>query len=268
VPRSTPLARRDRGMMQPVAPSSSENVRAVIVAGGRGTRLAPYTTVLPKPLMPLEDRPILDVVLTQLANAGIRQITISVGYLGGLLESWVRHAVDGRLPVRVEFLYEDEPLGTAGALANLEGVEDTIIAMNGDILTTLLPTDLLAAHRASGAVATVAMNVRTVPIEYGVLEVTERDGAMFLTGLREKPKLEVTVSMGVYAFEPVVLEYLERGARADFPDLLQRLIDDGRPVGCHRFDGYWRDIGNREDYGQAVEDFAADPDRFLGSRGS
>lgn len=239
------------------------DVEAVIVAGGRGARLAPYTTVLPKPLMPLEDRPILDVVLTQLANVGLRRVTISVGYLGSLLESWVRHAIEGRLPLKIEFLYEDEPLGTAGALANLKDTKATVLAMNGDILTTLSPRDLIAAHRSSRADATVAMNTRTVSIEYGVLEVEERDGATYLTGLSEKPKLEYTVSMGVYAFEPIVLEYLEKGVRTDFPDLLQRLIDDGRTVATYRHDGYWRDIGNNDDYAKAIEDYAEDPARFL-----
>jgi len=231
-------------------------MRVVIMAGGRGTRLAPYTAVLPKPLMPLGDRPIVDVLLRQLVAAGAEHVSISVGHLGGVIESWVRSE---RYDVPISFLYESEPLGTAGALRNAE-IDDTFVAMNGDVLTTLPFAELLARHRGSGAVATVAVTERTTQVEYGVVHV---DGAGAVARLEEKPRLRYTVSMGVYAFEPRIVELIDPGERVDFPDLLGRAMAAGETVAAHRFDGYWRDIGNPEDYGQAVADFEADPGRFI-----
>jgi NDP-mannose synthase len=236
-------------------------VHAVIMAGGRGSRLGTYTAVLPKPLMPLTDRPILDVVMHQLAASGVDRITISVGYLSGLLESWVRH--HGSAGVPVDFVYEEEPLGTAGALRNVEGLDDSFIALNGDILTTLDFAGLVATHRQEGAVATMATNRRTVDVQYGVVHTDDRGR---IERLEEKPTLHYTVSMGVYAMEPAIVELIAHGERIDFPDLLLRAIDRGHPVHTLPFDGYWRDIGNREDYEAAVEDFATAPERFMPRR--
>lgn len=241
----------------------SEAAEAVIVAGGRGTRLAPYTTVLPKPLMPVGDRPIIDIVLSQLDQAGLERVTISIGHLGALIEAWVTNGPDYKTPI--EFLYEDEPLGTAGALGNLKPRCDTILATNGDILTTLKAGELLAHHRKSGSIATVATNIREVPIEYGVITTEPADGLSKIVGLDEKPTHRFEVSMGIYAFDRSALKYIKPGEKIDFPDLLQRLIDDDRQVITYQFEGYWRDIGNTADYGQATEDFDADQSRFLPS---
>lgn len=234
-------------------------MRAVIMAGGLGSRLAPYTNILPKPLMPLNDRPIIDVILRQLVRAGVEGIEISVGHMGSLLESWVRHAPDYGVPV--SFLYEEVPLGTAGALSNVEAAEGTFIALNGDILTTLPFQDLVAQHLASGALATMAVNERSVQVEYGVVHA---DGDNRLLRLEEKPTLRYTVSMGVYAFDPAIVELIEPGERIDFPDLLARAMEQRRDVGVYPYDGYWRDIGNRDDYEAALVDFEADTQRFLG----
>lgn len=233
-------------------------MRAVIMAGGVGSRLAPLTTVLPKPLMPLTDRPIIDVLLRQLVDAQVEHVSISVGHLGGLIETWVTHDADYGVPI--SFLYEDTPLGTAGALRNLEDPGGTFLAMNGDILTTLPFADLVAQHEQRGAIATVAIKERTVGVEYGVVH-TDADGA--IVRLEEKPSLAFTVSMGVYAFDPRIITLIEPGERVDFPDLLLRAIDSGESVGTYRFDGYWRDIGNRDDYEAAVADFADDAARFV-----
>jgi NDP-sugar pyrophosphorylase family protein len=228
------------------------------MAGGRGTRLAPYTTVLPKPLMPLADRPVIDVVLRQLVRAGVEGVLISVGHLGSLLEAWIRSEADYGVPV--SFLYEDEPLGTAGALGNIESPEGTFLALNGDILTTLSFSELVDDHRASGAVATMAVKERTVEIEYGVVHIDDNGSVV---RLEEKPRLGYTVSMGVYAFEPAIVDHIARGERVDFPDLLVRAMEAGERVATYPFDGYWRDIGNRDDYEAAIADFGADPRRFV-----
>lgn len=228
------------------------------MAGGRGSRLAPYTTVLPKPLMPLDDRPILGVVLEQLVNAGVTGVTISVGHLAGLIESWIGH--QSHVDIPIGFVYEDEPLGTAGALANVDLPDGTFLAMNGDILTTLDFAALAAQQVGSTALATMATNVRTVDVQYGVVHT---DGRGRIERLEEKPQLSYTVSMGVYAMSPELVALIDKGERIDFPDLLLRAIEAGHEVATFPFDGYWRDIGNREDYEQAIADFAADRERYL-----
>lgn len=230
------------------------------MAGGVGSRLAPLTTVLPKPLMPLTDRPIIDVLLRQLVGADVEHVSISVGHLGGLIETWVTHDADYGVPI--SFLYEDQPLGTAGALRNVQDPGGTFLAMNGDILTTLPFADLVREHEQAGSIATVAIKERTVGVEYGVVH-TDEAGA--IVRLEEKPSLAFTVSMGIYAFDPRIIELIEPGERVDFPDLLLRAIGRGETVGTYRFDGYWRDIGNRDDYETAVADFAEDAGRFLRS---
>ncbi len=237
-------------------------LHAVIMAGGRGSRLAPYTTVLPKPLMPLSDRPILDVLLRQLVHAGVEHISISVGHLGGLIEAWVRHERDYGVPIH--FVYEDEPLGTAGALRNIERPPSTFLALNGDVLMTLAFGDLLAFSRQVGASATLAVQRRDVGVDYGVVRFDERG---HLEGLDEKPNLHFHCSMGVYALEPEVCDMIGEGESIDFPDLFTRITSADGVVGVYQHDGYWRDIGNRDDYEAAISDFAADPSRFIGGDG-
>jgi NDP-mannose synthase len=235
-------------------------VEAIIMAGGRGTRLAPYTTVLPKPLMPLCDRPILDVLLRQLVRDGVERVTISVSPLSGLIETWVRH--HGHYGIPVGFVYEDEPLGTAGALGNVERPKATFLALNGDVLTTLDFRDLVARNHETGAIATMATKRRAVDVEYGVVH-TDGDGRV--ARLEEKPQLGFLVSMGIYAMEPEVVDLIGAGERIDFPDLLVRAIGAGHEVNTLQYTGYWRDIGNRLDYEAAISEFEADPEQFLGA---
>jgi NDP-sugar pyrophosphorylase family protein len=208
--------------------------------------------------MPLHDRPIIEVILRQLVASGIESISISVGHLGGLIEAWVRNARDFGVPI--SFLYEEVPLGTAGALKQAAPEEGSFIALNGDILTTLSFGALAEAHASSRAIATVAVNERQVNIEYGVVH---HDPSQRLIGLEEKPTIRYTVSMGVYTFAARVADYIEVGERIDFPDLLLRMLEAGEHVAVFPFDGYWRDIGNRDDYAAAIDDFGATPDRFI-----
>jgi NDP-sugar pyrophosphorylase family protein len=238
-----------------------ERVHAVIMAGGRGTRLAPYTTVLPKPLMPLNDRPILDVLVRQLLRDGVQGITVSVSPLSGLIETWMRH--HGRYGIPINFVYEDAPLGTAGALRNISRPDFTFLALNGDVLTTLDVRDLVAHNRETGAIATMAIKRRTVDIEYGVVHA-DSDGRV--ERLEEKPRVEFTVSMGVYAMDPTIVDLIGDGERIDFPDLMVRAINAGHTVDTLQHEGYWRDIGNPADYEAAIVDFDANPEEFLGPR--
>lgn len=236
-------------------------MHAVIMAGGRGTRLAPYTTVLPKPLMPLGDRPILDVLLRQLVRDGADGITISLSPLSGLIESWVAH--QGDYGVQIGFVYEDAPLGTAGALRSVRSPASTFLALNGDVLTTLDFGDLIAHNRGTGAIATIATKRRSVDVEYGIVH-THEDGRV--DRLEEKPRLEFVVSMGVYAMEPELIDLIVPGERIDFPDLMSRAMQSGHDVQTLPYSGYWRDIGNRSDYEEAIAEFESAPANFLDRR--
>jgi len=233
-------------------------MRAVILAGGRGTRLLPYTTVFPKPLMPIGDMPILEVVLRQLKDAGITKVTMAVGHLAELLQAFFGDGT--RLGLEIGYSREDRPLGTVGPLTLIDGLQDTFLMMNGDILTTIDYAHLIQTHRASGAVATIATYVRQVKIDFGVLETNAADLVREYT---EKPVLDYRVSMGIYVFEPGILKYLTQGQYRDFPDLVKTLIADNKPVHSYPFTGYWLDMGRPDDYAKAVEEFEARRREFL-----
>jgi NDP-mannose synthase len=233
-------------------------MRAVVLAGGKGTRMAPYTTVLPKPLMPIGDMPILEVVLRQLKAAGIDQVTMSVGHLAHLLRAFFDDG--GRLGLRIDYAVEREPLGTVGPLALVDGLDQTFLLMNGDVLTDLDYRKLIDAHRARQAVATIATYVRDVRIDFGVLR-TDADGR--LTEYTEKPTLQYRVSMGIYVLEPAILRHVKKGLRLDFPDLIKTLIQNGENVVSYPFRGYWLDMGRPDDYERAVLEFEARKTDFL-----
>jgi NDP-sugar pyrophosphorylase family protein len=225
--------------------------KTIILAGGRGTRLAPYTSVLPKPLMPIGDRSILEVVVSQLADQGLTDITFSVGYLSHLIRAVFEHACDPRASVR--YVQEDAALGTAGPLRLIDGLDDAFVVMNGDVLTTLDFRDMIRVHKERGNVVTIATHERTVKINYGVLYVDPDDpDAQLIQAYEEKPEIASTVSMGIYVIEPRALEFLPPEGYFDFPDLVQELLAAGEPVGTYAHSGLWFDIGRQDDYEQAV----------------
>lgn len=228
------------------------NTKAVILAGGRGTRLAPLTSILPKPLMPVGNRAILEIVVRRLADCGITDVTFCVGYLSHL----IRAVFDGGVAngnqngdTRITYVQEQEALGTAAPLALVEGLDKTFIAMNGDVLTTLDYLAFLQHHRATGNALTIATHQRAIKIDYGILHV---DVGSRVRAFEEKPEISSVVSMGIYAMEPVILDYLPPGEPFDFPDLVGALLDAGEPVGAYTYDGLWFDIGRREEYARAV----------------
>lgn len=236
-------------------------MQAIILAGGKGRRLRPYTTVLPKPLMPLGDMPIIEVVLRQLAASGFDRVTVAVGYLAELL---MAYCGDGsKFGLSLKYSREEEPLGTAGPLALIDGLRhgDTFLVMNGDVLTSLDLRGLVQRHRASGAAATIATHQRQHQINYGIIESGEDDR---VTAYIEKPTYRYQVSMGIYVLEPTVLDFVPRGQYLDLPDLARQLMAAGRPVLAYPFDGYWLDIGRHDDYEQAVEEFEAMRPQLLG----
>jgi NDP-sugar pyrophosphorylase family protein len=226
-------------------------VKAVVLAGGRGTRLAPYTSVLPKPLMPIGNRSILELVLEQLAACGITDDTLCVGYLAHLIEAVLgNRRVDG---VEITYVHEREALGTAAPLRLVDGLESPFIAMNGDVLTTLDYAALLRYHRRSRNIFTIATHDRPTQLNYGVLQLGNGGSRNRVEAYLEKPEMTSIVSMGIYVLEPAALSYIPEEGHFDIPDLVQALLDNGERVGAYRYDGLWFDIGRREDYEQAVE---------------
>ncbi len=228
--------------------------RAVVLAGGKGKRLGPYTTVLPKPLLPVGDCAILEVVVRQLRTCGFADLTMAVGYLSHLVQAVMG---DGsRHGVSIEYHRESRPLGTVGPLATVENLDDTFLVMNGDVLTTLDYGRLYDLHREAGNALTVASHRRTVNIDYGVLHLGEAAGeTLRIEGFEEKPELGYVVSMGVYLMEPRVLDFIEPDEHMDLPDLVLRLIDAGEQVGSYAFEGFWLDIGRHDDYERAISEY-------------
>jgi NDP-sugar pyrophosphorylase family protein len=235
-----------------------QEMQVVILAGGRGTRLAPYTYVLPKPLMPLGEMPILEIVIRQLRKAGFRDITLAVGYLASLIEAYFG---DGsRLGVNIRYSFETEPLGTAGPLSLVKGIDDTFLVMNGDLLTTIDYTDLIEFHKDRNATATVGVYEKDVKIDLGVVETDSKNG---IISYIEKPMLSYNVSMGIYVMETKVLEYINPEEHLDLPELIRLLIAEGQIVIGYPFKGTWLDIGRQEDYAAAAELFANDYSTFI-----
>lgn len=233
-------------------------MKAVVLAGGRGTRLAPYTYILPKPLMPIGEMPILEVLLRQMKRAGVDEVILTVGHLASLLRSYFG---DGeRWDLRISYSYEDIPLGTAGPLALIQDLNDTFLVTNGDVLTTLELKELLAFHKQKGGAATIAAHRRQVKINLGVIQSNGDDD---VNGYIEKPVYDFTVSMGIYVFEPRVLKHIPRMQYLDFPDLVLKLIAEHERVSRYIFDGYWKDLGRPDDYEQANQDFAEMQSQFL-----
>jgi NDP-sugar pyrophosphorylase family protein len=228
-------------------------MKAVILAGGKGTRLAPYTTAFPKPLVPVGDMPILEIIIRQLAAAGFTEVTLTLGYLGELIRAYLAtHKSLGNL-LDLRFVDEEKPTGTAGSLRNVEGLDETFMVMNGDVLTTLDYRALVQAHRASGAVLTVSAHRKHVKVDLGVLKLA--DGSDRIIDYIEKPEYDYPVSMGVYVYEPEALAYIPQNQYFDFPSLVLELIRHGKPVHSYMSEARWLDIGRHEDYVLAQELF-------------
>lgn len=232
-------------------------MRAVILAGGKGTRLAPYTVAFPKPLMPLGDVPILEIVVRQLKHYGFTHVTMAVGHLSELIQAFFG---DGsKYGLAIDYSREDRPLGTAGPLKRIADLPENFLVMNGDLLTDLDYADLMRRHREQGNDATIGCYKKQVKIDLGVLE---RDGDGRIVDYKEKPTLGYEVSMGVYAFSRGVLAHVP-DSYFDFPDLVLELIRRGRPIRGYAFEGLWLDIGRADDYGKAIETFERERKRFL-----
>lgn len=230
-------------------------MQAVILAGGKGTRLRPYTVPLPKPLVPVGEHPILEVLLRQLRHHGFGDVVISTGHLAELIEAYCRGG--RRWGLKIRYVREETPLSTAGALKLVRGLAPHFLTLNGDVLTTLDPRALLEFHRRQRAMATVSVCARRHTVDFGVLDLT-RDGRV--RGYAEKPSFTHFVSMGINALDRRALRFIRPGEALGMPDLILRLVRAGQRVLAYRSRAQWLDIGRPDDY-QAAQDLFASPAR-------
>jgi NDP-mannose synthase len=234
-------------------------MKAIILAGGMGTRLVPYTTVFPKPLMPIDGMPILEVIVRQLAHFRIREMVFAVSQQSeSLLSAYFGNG--SRYGVDICCSKEEKPLGTAGPLSIIPNLPETFLVMNGDILTTLNYQKLIKYHHQNKGIVTIAMSQKEVHLELGVMEFNR---AHRLTRYIEKPTLSYAVSMGIYVFEKKVLEWIPSQRYLDFPRLIQKLIQQREKVVCYPSDDFWLDIGRHEDYEEAQKQFQRMREKLL-----
>jgi NDP-sugar pyrophosphorylase family protein len=235
-------------------------MQAIILAGGKGTRLRPYTTVLPKPMMPIGDMPILEILVRQLKQQGIDSIIIAVGYLHHIIESYFKNGEKYGLPI--SYSIEKGPLGTAGPMHLIfDELEENFIVLNGDLLTSINFKNIFNYHIRQNAAATIATFRRTVNIDYGVLELNQNSE---LTNYSEKPSFDYKVSMGINVFKKSAIKPLiQHGEYLDMPDLMMKLKQKNQKVFCYQEDCEWLDIGRLEDYSIAVETYESKKKKFL-----
>jgi NDP-mannose synthase len=222
-------------------------MHVAILAGGRGIRLRPYTTSIPKPLVPIgEEYAILDIILQQLKSQGFMRVTLAIGHLGALIRAFVG---DGsRWGLKVDYSEEEKPLSTIGPVLNfLDRLPEHFLIMNGDVLTNLDYADLLRQHVRSRAPVTVATYQRQVKIDFGTLETY--DG--HIVGFSEKPVIPYYVSMGVYAMSRSALTRYPKNVEFGFDNLMHDLLARKESPSVYHFDGYWLDIGRPDDYDEA-----------------
>ena len=235
-------------------------MRALILAGGKGSRLRPFTFTIPKPLVPIGEMPVLEILIRQLKGQGFERITISVGHLAGLIRAFCGDGSQWGIPI--DYVYEDQPLGTIGCLALLDDLRgtDRMLVINGDTLTDMSMAEAYAAHDGADAI-TICANRRSVGIDFGVLET---DGEGYLSTYTEKPTLHYKVSMGVNVVSAwAVGAYISRGERLDLPGLVEKLLAAGQRVRVREVEAYWLDLGRMQDLEEGERVFRANPQRFL-----
>lgn len=232
-------------------------MKAVILAGGEGTRLRPFTHMIPKPLMPIGETPIIEIILKQLKKSGFNNIIISTGYKENLIRMFLNGA-DKKYDLNIKYSHEDAPLGTVGSLSLIRNeLNDDFILMNGDTLCTVNYGKLMKYHKKSGSMATITLHKKEIKIDFGVVKLDGNDIIDYI----EKPTHSYFVSIGVYVFKPEVLKYIP-DEKLDFPDLIKILIKNNEKVGAYIFEDYWQDIGRHEDYVKANKDIEGIYDRL------
>ncbi len=233
-------------------------IQAVILAGGAGSRLRPYTTVLPKPLMPVGDVPIAEIIIRQLKFYGIRNIVISTGHLAGLIEAYFGRG--RRWGVNIQYIREDRPLGTAGALRMIDGLAADFLVINGDTLTNINFKKLFQFHKDKKATATIAAKERIIKTDFGVIEFNAHDE---LVDYIEKPQQKIYVSMGVNILSKKCQSYIRYAESISMPELLLRIKSAGEKIYCFKTSRLWLDLGRFDDLEAAQEVFRKHESKFL-----
>jgi NDP-sugar pyrophosphorylase family protein len=232
--------------------------RAIVLAGGVGTRLRPYTVVLPKPLMPIGDYPILEVIVRQLVHQGFTHITLAVNHQAEILQAFFGYGK--KWGVRIDYSLETKPMSTVAPLSLISDLPENFLLMNGDLLTDFDLSSFLERHVDCGRLFTIAAARRLQLIDYGVLNI---DSSHRLTGFSEKPQMEYLVSMGVYAVSRRILQFVPPDTKYGFDDLMKDLLSKDEPVTVEPHEGYWLDIGRPDDYERAIEEFEQRRQQFL-----
>ncbi len=233
-------------------------MRAVILAGGQGSRLSPYTKVIPKPLIPVGDMPILEIILTQLKMTGFDRVTLAVSYKAHMIENYFGNG--HWLGINLDYSYTPHPLGTSGPLCYVDSLDETFLVMNGDVLSSVDFVDVYASHRRAGTIATMVVCQHAIRVEFGVVNLDEQ---VRVTEYIEKPSINMTICAGIYVFEPEILQYIPRNEYMDMPTLIQQLISQKQAVNAYEFSGDWLDIGTVTQYEFADSMFRRHPERYL-----
>ena len=235
-------------------------MQALILVGGKGTRLKPYTNIIPKPLLPVGEKPILEIILMQLKNSGVSDVVLAVGHMSQLFESFFE---DGsRLGINIRYTFEDKPVGTAGAIAYaIDLFEDNFLVMNGDLLTTLDYKKMYNTHKKNNASGTIAIHTREVKLDFGIVET---DSKGLLLSYKEKPSYFYDFGMGVNILNVNdVRPFLKKGEYLDMPDLMLLLKEHGHKIHSYQEDCFWLDMGRPDDYETANEIFLKRQKEFL-----
>jgi len=226
------------------------SLQAVVMAGGFGNRLRPLTETLPKPMLPVGDKPLLELIIGQLRESGIRSVHVTTHYKGEVIEKYFG---DGRgHGVEMNYVGEGEPLGTAGALCRLADCSEPLLVINGDVLTSVDFRAMLNFHEEHAADMTIAVKQHDIEVPYGVIETN----GVEITGISEKPIIRQFVNAGIYLLNPGVCGLIPEGQRYDIPDLVRRLLEEDYRVVSFPVREYWQDIGRLEDYERALTDYA------------
>jgi len=223
-----------------------KSIKAIMMAGGKGARLRPYTLVLPKPLVPVGDTPVIESLLKWLRRNGVRDVFISIGYLGHLIKALCGNG--RQWDINIAYNEEFEPMGTIGPLRVLaDKLKSTFLVLNGDLVTDLDLREFVKFHKRHGGMLTVAVKKKSVKVDLGVLD----SKAGLVTGFREKPLILFNASMGIYCMEPEILDHIPAGIHFGFDDLMRALLAAGEPIQVFNHEGLWMDIGREEDFLEA-----------------
>jgi dTDP-glucose pyrophosphorylase len=238
----------DLAIFEELARTKLDDVSAVLMAGGFGKRLSPLTDNMPKPMLPLAGRPILDGILRHIKDVGISEVFMTTHYMPEVIADFFKDGSE--YGVSVKYVNEKEPLGTAGSLALLPKAKNTMLVMNGDIVTKANLQFMCQYHKSHGAIMTVATIPYESKIPYGVVEIED----IYITQLREKPTTKHLVNAGIYLIEPEAFEYIKNDQHMDMTDLIELLLSKNKKITCWPIREYWRDIGKLEDYQHAQEE--------------